>query len=266
MKFIFARSHSVIRKAWEDSAEVLSPTIDIEVPDADLTPGLRKKFTGVIADLTGLSSANGKLCYFNPVAINHSSSYYPTLDAPISPAEVVWLLEKTLADYEVARIEKAKQEEEERRAREEKERRVEEEKERGENRLKGWAMANGSDLLKARIDMDFSWRELAEQEFFAVHCPAGYVLDCDIGYDQDKDRTVPDLREIEELRKAREQFAGLPRVKQVSLSLLWTKHVHDEDGNCYYDKEADCEDVEEVAVRVRLVAPNGAICDTYRLL
>lgn len=96
-------------------------------------------------------------------------------------------------------------------AQQEKEKRKEKEKEeneykKGENNLKDWAMKNGSELLKARIEEGLYWRGLAEEEFVNVH-----IAECPIAIakELDKDSSAksceePSLSKIKALKQLRE--------------------------------------------------------------
>lgn len=70
--------------------------------------------------------------------------------------------------------------------------------------LRKWGLDNGSDLLKARIEENFNWQELANDEYFQSICPENFQLheECD-DYDECWNYNNPTLEHINALREAK---------------------------------------------------------------
>jgi len=69
--------------------------------------------------------------------------------------------------------------------------------------LKSWALANGSDLLKARIEENLNWFEMANDEWLASVCPEGFMIYDEDNFDSCWDYNNPTLEHINEMREAR---------------------------------------------------------------
>jgi hypothetical protein len=88
--------------------------------------------------------------------------------------------------------------------------------EAGRNALLEWAKENGSELLKARIEENFNWVNLARDEFFASIIPAEF--------EETDDKHVScwgnaSLEAIQELRSIRKQFENNPHFVSADLSI-----------------------------------------------
>ena len=76
-------------------------------------------------------------------------------------------------------------------------------KEAKKQELKAWALANGSELLKARIEENMNWVSLANDEWFLSVCPKGFTHHDDDDFDSCWDYNNPILEHINALREAR---------------------------------------------------------------
>lgn len=76
-------------------------------------------------------------------------------------------------------------------------------KEAGKQALKEWALQNGSELLKARIEENMNWYELANKEYFESIIPEGFSRHSNDDYDSCWPYNNPTLEHIKELREAR---------------------------------------------------------------
>ena len=123
----------------------------------------------------------------------------------------------------------------------------------GEAALRNWSQRNGSALLVARIAGDYSWTELARNEFFDANTPAGYTIPRRAGdeYAERKTRTVPDMAEIEALAEACRLHPG------AELGYIVVHHDHDDcDDNCNLVDHAVVR--RYVAIVITLTAPDGS--------
>ena len=80
---------------------------------------------------------------------------------------------------------------------------IEAKKEAKKQELKAWALANGSELLKARIEENMNWFEMANEEWFKSVCPEGFSEHDDSEYDSCWDYKNPTMEHIVQLREAR---------------------------------------------------------------
>jgi len=69
--------------------------------------------------------------------------------------------------------------------------------------LKNWAVKNGSELLKARIEENFNWFSLANKEYNIHQMPEGFDFHDDDEYDSCWPYNDPSLEHINKLREAR---------------------------------------------------------------
>lgn len=77
------------------------------------------------------------------------------------------------------------------------------EKEAKKQQLKAWALANGSELLKARIEENMNWVEMADKEYDYSRMPDGFDYKDEDDYDSCWDYNNPTLEHINLLREAR---------------------------------------------------------------
>lgn len=115
-------------------------------------------------------------------------------------------------------------------------------------RLKAWALKEGSDLLKARIEEGFEWQELAETEWYdefvykpKMTPPQGYVsVTPNVAMFEER---APSLKQINGLKSARYLFSqlnGFSKIDIVSYSVdskkCWAYRVHFESpsGKAHY--------------------------------
>lgn len=125
--------------------------------------------------------------------------------------------------------------------------------EAGKARLRDWAMADGSDLLKARIAGNYNWIALARREF-AAGCvsalPGDYAIEPDTWSPDDRDNpTLEEMREIN-LVAPLVAPAGEPGIE--SASLAWITVPADDDVE-------DSEEAQFAAIRVHVRCPDGQI-------
>lgn len=129
----------------------------------------------------------------------------------------------------------------------------------GREVLRQWAVANGSELLRARIDGGFTWEGLAQQEFGrsvidSLELPYEEVPNAPEGYDGSPDvekRTTPTLEEIQALRFVRERGKGKP----VAVELKWMKYDPERDDEDYYD---DREPIARTELEITVTCPDDA--------
>lgn len=257
----FARSRSEIIKAWEERGEKLSPEIKIDIDSTQLTPKIRKYISGS-AGLQSTTSYSGSHkftqgCYIN---FNESVMRWPTLTSGTTNGEIITLLEAAIDEHIVASQTKRQKEEEAKREREEKKQTEEREKAARTENLRSWAQEHGSLLLKERIAGGFSWAELAETEFNTQHLPAGFIPVNDDSIEKYKDRTIPDLTEIQALKNAQREFI-LPIYRDVRLVLVTP--TDDRDREDQYDEESEAPE-DYAGIYLEVLAPNGATLGAIR--
>lgn len=123
--------------------------------------------------------------------------------------------------------------------------------EAGKLRLHEWAMAAGSDLLKARIAGEYNWIALARREF-AAGCvsalPGDYIPEPDPWSPDDRDN--PTLEEIREINLVSPLIApaGEPGIEGASLA--WVTVPAD-------DEVEDSKEKQFAAIRIRVRCPDG---------
>lgn len=130
------------------------------------------------------------------------------------------------------------------------------------NALRAWAMARGSDRLRALIEEDFSWEGVAEDEFFAANTPHGFLVANDMPGDDwsRKERTKPALEEIQALRSLRRDCEGSNGVLSTpALEYAIATYEADEDG-----EKPDPEKFPMLSVTI--TAPNGKTREVFRRL
>lgn len=120
--------------------------------------------------------------------------------------------------------------------------------------LKDWALANGSDRVKAMIEEEFDWVVIAEEEFFKANTPPGFEDPNDVfgdGDNEEGERNKPTLVEIIALREAKRLVTDNPAL-YAEAKLRWNKVVYsDEDGRR----------IERFpTLDLTLKAPNGSAC------
>lgn len=146
----------------------------------------------------------------------------------------------------------------------ENERKVAEEKAKkdaGREALKQWALAAGSEWLKARIEEGFEWEGMAEQEF-GQQTVDGLALDLEDassgpeGYESGSpsERTTPTLEEIQALRTARQRAEGKP----VSVALKWVKYEPQEEEEDFDYPSEKPEPIQRTELEIVVTCPNGA--------
>jgi hypothetical protein len=139
------------------------------------------------------------------------------------------------------------------------------EHEAGVNALREWAVAHGSELLRARIEDGFEWKGLAEQEYSraavdALGIDAEEVSDTPAGflYEDSEERTTPTLAEIALLRRIRSKASEFTTAK-----LLWIKY--EAEGDEDWDEDEDKEELKRCEVEITVRCPNGAERSFYFL-
>lgn len=108
----------------------------------------------------------------------------------------------------------------------------------GLEKLKDWATANGSPLLKARIENGFEWVDLARREFAKSVVKATvekHHLDdvTEAKSDNCDDRNTPTLEEIQILVELRKEIGD-----RGSVDILRMKYIDDIDGSVSWYTEA----------------------------
>lgn len=76
-------------------------------------------------------------------------------------------------------------------------------KETKKQELKAWALAHGSELVKARIEENMNWLELADKEYDRSRMPEGFDYKDEDDFDSCWDYKNPTLEHINALREAR---------------------------------------------------------------
>lgn len=128
--------------------------------------------------------------------------------------------------------------------------------------LKDWAVANGSPLLRARVEDGYKWLQLAEQEYARSvvdslgvglpeepGCPQGY---CNPGREE---RTTPTLEEIEAARRVDKAVEGKGLGDEVSVELVWFDYDPEIDEDEYYEEEP--EHLKRAELEVTVTCPTG---------
>lgn len=63
-------------------------------------------------------------------------------------------------------------------------------------KLRAWSTAHGSDLLRARIENSYAWKELAKKEFVQAHLLEGFTIDTD-NHAAGNELETPSLEEMQ---------------------------------------------------------------------
>lgn len=105
----------------------------------------------------------------------------------------------------------------------------EEEKERLKaeriEQLRTWAMAHGSDLLKARIENNYTWKDLAKQEFAQAHLLEGFTLDTEY-HASGEELDTPSLDEMRACNAVIDQVADSDVYGSTYLVTHRNTHTH----------------------------------------
>jgi hypothetical protein len=117
--------------------------------------------------------------------------------------------------YERLRREKEEQERKLRQEAEEQERKRKE-RERGIENLRAWAIENGSELLRARIEEGFEWIDLAKKEY-ALQFLSDFEIVSLPREGEIKERNKPSIEEINALRSVRNALGDKGRARLVRL-------------------------------------------------
>ena len=143
-------------------------------------------------------------------------------------------------------------------------------KEVGREALKQWAIANGSALLKARIEDGFEWEGLAETEFsHSIIDQIGADLeradDVPDGYESPtrKERTTPTLEEINTVRSLRKRAEGIK--SPIGVNLAWFVYKPEDDPEAYPGEEGEPEAIQRTEIEVVVTCPNGDTRQFYFL-
>jgi hypothetical protein len=131
--------------------------------------------------------------------------------------------------------------------RKEAEKRKEAERHAAEERLKSWALAHGSELLRERIAGGYKWISLAHDEFFNAHLPTGYGEEFEV--DHCEDRTCPTLAEIVAHKEAQKLCADNPGLYR---DPVFFYNTVDADPD-----EEDDSPTHFTSVRITIVCPDG---------
>jgi len=115
------------------------------------------------------------------------------------------------------------------------------EKAAAEKRLLDWATAHGSDLLHARIEGEFSWENLARQEFTTAALAPVLVAVPGLAPapsegESIRERDTPTLAEIKVLKAARKA------APEIGFSLAWVRYEEGQgyDATSYRVAELEC--------------------------
>lgn len=91
--------------------------------------------------------------------------------------------------------------------------------------LRAWGMEHGSDLLKARIEGDYTWQSLAHDEFVAHHALPGFEQDRKEYHSCGRKLAEPNLKEIEAYKQAVALVAGNNTYGEVCLMRCTKNYV-----------------------------------------
>lgn len=129
----------------------------------------------------------------------------------------------------------------------------------GEARLKAWAIANGSELLKARIEFGFTWMPLAQQEFCdscIVNLGLGSELTEKEGYSSDATyRKTPTLDEIRELQRI-QSLVGKKNLP-LEVKLIWVTYTPEAFSEDEAEAMTDDDLVKQAEFEVEITCPDG---------
>lgn len=133
-------------------------------------------------------------------------------------------------------------------------------------RLRDWAEAHGSDLLRARIADQYEWQSLARREYadmviaaIAVDLPPADDPSAQDGWTaSNSDRDRPTLAEIEAVRDVRKRAAdaGCP----VAVSLRWMTYSPGDD-----DADEAGERIQRTEILIEIETPDGQSVSQYRM-
>jgi len=265
-KIIVARSQKAIEQEYTTSAQVLNPTVEVEVDPADLTPQIRKTYGVGEINLCGSRRSQCGLTYYSPVALADSwygsdSERHDEVTAPLW-GENCEDVEGLIVAIDLALTEATRSKEKgiacrrEIEARQEAARTAEraartaerEAEEEGKNRrreiFRAWARKNGSPLLKARIEGDYKWHSLAQTEYAASVVGAEYTELSD-----HKDRTAPDLEEITTLAAEKDRLADCGQVRlSLGFAELYDEETGEKSKASFIDAIVTCPDLTEIVV------------------
>lgn len=179
-------------------------------------------------------------------------------------------LEEAKALAATLKAEHEKEKENTRREEAEKESREKAEEKAKLNQLREWAVQNGSETLRYRVEDGYEWQGLAEREYadsvmasLALGLPGAGAPD---GYKKANEevRTTPTLKEIQTVRNVRKLAEGKP----VEVSLVWCKYAPKSDPDSY---DYDDPNVEKIGrtfsceLKVLVTCPTGRQIAYYRL-
>lgn len=197
MRIVFARDHEAIRRAWVERGEVLPPTVEVDVPDARLTPEIRQACTGDEVILFSSYQRNGRLEFKIPLRSPQSDYYYhdivetaPVVTEAPTPEEAVALLddwvrrsadaERRLAEAQTAERARKDAELRERRERDRQEReRAEAARAAYAREREEWIKAHGSQRLKRLLAEGIGLDETYRAERLAQERP-GFLWDSEV--------------------------------------------------------------------------------------
>ena len=238
--FVFQYSAEHVNKVLVETGERLNMERKMKCDAKALTPAHRQRFLASSSGYPKIDGDTERLTQWK------SWSDLWQHNGPIDDPNVV-------LDAYCLYCDENKREEEEREA--EKQAR-EAEKQAREAELKSWAVENGSELLKARMEGGFEWEKLAGKEYarsIVDSLDLGLTkvtgenwprAEC-TGYD---DRTTPTLEEIKSLNRVRDAARDLGNV---TASLVWVDYESEEEYRDDDDLISQCE------IRIEVKDPVG---------
>ena len=238
--FVFQYSAEHVNKVLVETGERLNMERKMKCDAKALTPAHRQRFLASSSGYPKIDGDTERLTQWK------SWSDLWQHNGPIDDPNVV-------LDAYCLYCDENKREEEEREA--EKQAR-EAEKQAREAELKSWAVENGSELLKARVEGGFEWEKLAGKEYarsIVDSLDLGLTkvtgenwprAEC-TGYD---DRTTPTLEEIKSLNRVRDAARDLDNV---TASLVWVDYESEEEYRDDDDLISQCE------IRIEVKDPVG---------
>lgn len=238
--FVFQYSAEHVNKVLVETGERLNMERKMKCDAKALTPAHRQRFLASSSGYPKIDGDTERLTQWK------SWSDLWQHNGPIDDPNVV-------LDAYCLYCDENKREEEEREA--EKQAR-EAEKQAREAELKSWAVENGSELLKARVEGGFEWEKLAGKEYarsIVDSLDLGLTkvtgenwprAEC-TGYD---DRTTPTLEEIKSLNRVRDAARDLGNV---TASLVWVDYESEEEYRDDDDLISQCE------IRIEVKDPVG---------
>ncbi len=124
----------------------------------------------------------------------------------------------------------------------------------GKEKLRQWALENGSRTLKARIEDGFNWFDLAHEEYFLHMLPEDFRFQGEYDTDECWDYNNPTLQHILTLRSVRNTFPGAKLMKCRETITEDDQHDGSVDKRFYY------------FVADKLIAPTGRTRDIVMLI